>query len=136
MSSHAIDRSETPGPAVGRRAIAYADIVVLAFALPVFVAAGWPLAGYAACAGVWLLQRALHGLILRRLTGSKDPKAAVGLLGASMMIRIWLVAAVILVVGLTVSKDAGLAAAILAVILFQVNLMALMVEKTGAKAGA
>ena len=103
---------------------------MLALALPVFVAAGWPVVGWAACAGAWIVQRALHGLMLRRIAGGKDPKAAVGVLGASMMIRLWLVAGVILVVGLTTSKEAGLAAAILAAVLFQASLLSLFLDRT------
>lgn len=134
MSTHALSTSEpTAAAPSGRSLLPYADLVALALALPLFIAAGWPLAGYGACAAVWVAQRALQGLILRRLTGSDDPKAAVGLLGASMMIRIWLLAGAILVVGLSAGKDAGLAAAILAVVLFQVHLMALMLEKVGTK---
>src|SRR5688572_27860058 len=37
----------------------YADLALLALALPVFVVAGWPLVGYAAAAGAWLAQHVI-----------------------------------------------------------------------------
>jgi hypothetical protein len=98
-------------------AIRYSDLVLAAVALPIFVAAGLPLAGWGAGAGAWVAQRALQLYLNRRAAASDDPRTTVGLLAGSMIGRGWLVAIIIFVVGLSDNK-AGLAAAVLVVALF------------------
>jgi hypothetical protein len=78
-----------------------------------------------AVAGIWLVMygieigsnRAIAGAVERR-----DRRAAMGWLGASSLASAWVVALAVLIVGLTAGKDAGLAAAVLALILFTVHL--------------
>jgi hypothetical protein len=102
------------------------DLVVLAGALPVFLAGGLPLAGYAVGAGAWLVQRGIQALVERRAKASDDPRTAVGLATASMIVRGWLVAGAIFAVGLG-DRDAGLAAAILVILVFTVYFTAALV---------
>jgi hypothetical protein len=96
------------------------DLVILAIALPVFVAAGWPLLGYAAGAAAWLLQRLIAEFLGRRAAASDDPKTVVGLIAGSMIGRGWLVALTIFGAYLAAGSDdaVGLAAAVLVVVLF------------------
>lgn len=98
-------------------AIKNLDLVLLVLALPVFVVAGWPLAGYAAGGGAWLAQRGIQVLLNRRAAASDDPRAVVGITVGSMVGRGWLVALTIFAVGLS-NEDAGLAAAVLVIVLF------------------
>jgi hypothetical protein len=106
-------------------ALRYLDLVLLAVALPVFIAAGFPMAGYLAVAGIWIVMygielisnRAIEGAVARR-----DRRAAMGWLGATGLARAWMVALGVLIIGLAAGKDAGLAAAVLAAILFTVHL--------------
>jgi hypothetical protein len=98
-------------------AIKNLDLVLLVLALPVFLVAGWPLAGYAAGGGAWLAQRGLQVLLNRRAAASDDPRAVVGITVGSMIGRGWLVALTIFAVGLS-DEDAGLAAAVLVIVLF------------------
>jgi len=65
-------------------AIKNLDLVLLVLALPVFVVAGWPLAGYAAGGGAWLAQRGIQVLLNRRAAASDDPRAVVGITVGSM----------------------------------------------------
>jgi hypothetical protein len=103
----------------------YLDLVLLAAALPVFIATDLPMSGYLVVAGVWLAlygieigaNRAIAGAVARR-----DRKAAMGWLGATGLARAWIVALAVLLVGLAAGKDAGLAAAVLSLILFTVHL--------------
>jgi hypothetical protein len=103
----------------------YLDLVLLVVALPVFIAAGFPMAGYLAVAGLWIVlygielisNRAIEGAVARR-----DRRAAMGWLGATGLARAWIVALGVLIIGLAAGKDAGLAAAVLAAILFTVHL--------------
>ena len=98
-------------------AIKNLDLVLLVLALPVFVVAGWPLAGYAAGGGAWLAQRGIQVLLNRRAAASDDPRAVVGITVGSMVGRGWLVALTIFAAGLS-DNDAGLAAAVLVIVLF------------------
>jgi hypothetical protein len=103
----------------------YLDLVLLVLALPVFIAADLPMTGYFALAGLWIViygvelisNRAIEGAVARR-----DRRAAMGWLGATGLARAWIVALGVLIIGLAAGKDAGLAAAVLAAILFTVHL--------------
>jgi hypothetical protein len=101
-------------------AIKHLDLVLLVLALPIFVAAGWPLGGYAAGAFAWLAQSAIHHYTERRAAASDDPKTVVGLTAGSMIGRGWLVALTIFAAYLIAGSDdsVGLAAAVLVVVLF------------------
>ena len=103
------------------------DLVVLALALPIFVVAGLPLAGYAAGAGAWLVQRAIQVTLERRARASDDPRTVVGLIAGSMIGRGWLVALTIFGVGVSVSREAGLTAAVLFIVLFTVYFTVTMI---------
>jgi hypothetical protein len=98
-------------------ALRYFDIVLLIVALPIFVVAGWPMAGYAAGAAAWLAQRALQLYLNRKAAAESDPRKVAGITVGSMIGRGWLVALTIFAVGLS-DNDAGLAAAVLAIVLF------------------
>lgn len=98
-------------------ALRYIDLVLLALALPVFVAADLPMLGYAAGAGAWLAQRAIQLYLNRKAAAAGDPRAVVGITAGSMIGRAWLVALTIFAVGLE-ENDAGLAAAVLVIVLF------------------
>jgi hypothetical protein len=106
-------------------AFRYLDLALLAIALPVFLLADLPIAGYLAVAGIWLVlygieigsNRAIAGAVERR-----DRRAAMGWLGATSLASAWVVALAVLIVGLAAGKDAGLSAAVLALVLFTVHL--------------
>jgi hypothetical protein len=126
VSTLAVDGS---GDAVGSTRTAtvlrYLDLILLIAALPVFLAADLPMAGYIVVAGVWILlygieigaNRAVAGAVERR-----DRRAAMGWTAGSGLARAWVVTLSVLLVGLTAGKPAGLAAAVLALILFTVHL--------------
>jgi hypothetical protein len=107
------------------------DLVVLLLALPVFAVAGWPMAGYAAAAGAWVAQRAIQVVVQNRAEASRNPRTVVGLTAGSMLVRAWLVALTILLVGLS-DNDAGLAAALLVVAVFTVYFNVGLILRGGA----
>jgi hypothetical protein len=98
-------------------AVRYLDLVLLALALPVFAVAGLPMLGYAAGAAAWLVQRGLQLALNRKAVAADDPRTVVGIAAGSMIGRGWLVALTIFAAGL-VDEDAGLAAAVLVILLF------------------
>lgn len=96
------------------------DIVVLAIALPAFIAVDAPFAGYAVGGGAWLVGRAIHAVAERRARGALaagNRRGAMGAMAAVTLGRVWLVALAVLLVGLA-EREAGLAAAVLAAALF------------------
>lgn len=103
------------------------DLLVLALALPVFIALDAPISGYLATGGAWLIGRGVkHAADRRRQRAfaSGDRNTALGVTAASMLGRLWIVAAAILVVGLVDEREAGLAAALLAAALVTAFLIA------------
>jgi hypothetical protein len=98
-------------------ALRYLDIVLLVVALPVFLAGGLPMLGYAAGAAAWLVQRTLQIALNRKAVAADDPRTVVGIAAGSMIGRGWLVALTIFAAGLK-DEDAGLAAAVLVIVLF------------------
>jgi hypothetical protein len=105
-------------------AVRYADLALLAVALPAFLLAGWPLLGYVVAAAAWLAQRAIQIAALRRVTHAAergDRRAALGTMAGATLGRVWLIALAVLLVGLA-EREAGLAAALLSAALFTVYL--------------
>ena len=110
------------------RMLRYVDLAVLAAALPIFVAADLPMFAWAGVTVAWLLQRSVHAFLLGRAEASGNPRAAVGLLSVSILGRIWFVALAVLGIGL-IDDDAGLPAAVLMLVTFQVWFTAFFVGR-------
>jgi hypothetical protein len=106
-------------------ALRYLDLVLLVVALPVFIAADLPMAGFIVVACVWLAQHAIElatDRAVARAAAEGDRRRAMGWVGATGLIRVWIVTLGVLLVGLLDSREAGLAAAVLALILFTVHM--------------
>ena len=106
--------SETP---TSVRVLRNVDVPALALALVIFLAAGFPILGWVTGAGAWAIQRAVSELAIRKANKATDPRTKVGLLAGSMIGRGWLVAGIIIAVGLS-HNDAGLSAAVLFLAVF------------------
>jgi hypothetical protein len=105
-------------------ALRYLDLVLLVAALPVFIAAELPISAFVVIAAVWVVQHAIEIAADRssaRALEAGNRRAAMGWIGATTLARVWIIALAVLLVGLIDSKDAGLAAAVLAAILFTVH---------------
>jgi hypothetical protein len=98
----------------------YLDLVIAILVLPIFVLADLPLAGWLTGAGTYAAQRAIGEYTTRRAAASDDARTTVGLMAGSMIGRGWLVALTIFAVGVAVSDEAGLSAAVLFIALFTV----------------
>jgi hypothetical protein len=99
------------------RVLKNVDVPALAVALLIFVVAGLPILGWVTGAGAWALQRLISEYVIRKAETSVDPRTKVGLLAGSMIGRGWLVAGIILAVGLS-NNDAGLSGAVLFLAVF------------------
>ena len=103
----------------------YIDLPLLAIALVVFIAADLPMLGYAVVAGVWLVQLLIERIAearAQRALAAGDRRAAMGWVGATGLGRGWLVALAVLLIGILGDREAGLAAAVLAAVLFTAHL--------------
>ena len=104
------------------------DLLVLALALPLFLIAGYPMLGYGFLAFAWLAQRAVTAFATRRAVATGDRRAALGVLAGTMVARLWLVGLSVLAAGL-IEREAGLAAALLAAVLFTISFSTLLIVK-------
>jgi hypothetical protein len=110
----------TPRPIPGRLVPVAAGGAVVALALPVFVAAGWPLRGWALGSILWLGAQAL-GLLLSRLSLGADNLAASGVRGVGMMFRP--VAVMVVVIAVAASDpEVGVAAGLLYALAYSLEL--------------
>lgn len=109
--------SETP---TSVRVMRNIDVPVLALALIIFVVAGLPIVGWLTGAGAWAIQRLISEYATHKANQAEDPRAKVGILAGSMIGRGWLVAGIIIAVGLG-NNDAGLSAAVLFLAVFTVQ---------------
>jgi len=125
LATHAIKTTDAP---LSLRAVRLLDFAVLGLALPVFIAAGWPLFAWAGVTAVWLFQRGVQELIQRRARTATNPRTMVGLLSVSLMGRIWFMMFAVLAIGL-IDRDSGLPAAVLTAVTFQAWFTGFMVSK-------
>jgi hypothetical protein len=105
--------------------VRYADLALLALALPVFLILDLPMLGYAVAAAAWLVQRGIEHWADRRAAtalGAGERRTALGTIAATTLARVWLVALAILLVGGLGDREDGLAAALLCVPLITVSL--------------
>jgi hypothetical protein len=102
----------------------HVDLLVLAAAAVVFVIADFSMLGYAAAAFAWLAQRGVQMLAQRRsgeALKAGNRQRAMGIIGATTLGRVWLMATVILVAGV-IERTAGLSSAILLAALFTISM--------------
>lgn len=98
------------------------DVVLLLVALPIFIVSGEPLLGWAATTIAWIGQKALQAVLERKAANEEDARRFFGFMAGSLIGRSWLLALTIFAVGI-VDRDAGLAAAILALAVFTTYLV-------------
>lgn len=104
----------------------YVDLLVLAAALAVFLLGGLPMLGFAAGAGVWLVQRGIQMLAERlanKALAAGNRQRAMATVGVSTLGRVGLMAIAVLLAGI-VEREAGLTSAILVLVLFTVSFAA------------
>lgn len=133
LSTLALSGSERAGAGV-LAILRYLDLVLLAVALPVFIAANWPMLGYGVAAAAWIVQRFLLAYATERTArslASGDRRDAFRTTAISGLGRVWLVSVSALLVGLLAEREDGLAAALLLTALFTVQLATSAVTHRG-----
>jgi hypothetical protein len=133
LSTLALSGSERAG--AGASAILrYLDLILLAVALPIFIAAGWPMLGYAVAAGAWIAQRfilAYTDARTARSLAAGDRRDAFKMKAISGLGRVWMVTIAALLVGLIAEREDGLAAALLLTALFTTQLVSQALTGSG-----
>jgi hypothetical protein len=110
----------TPRPEPTRLLPLVAGAAVIVLALPIFVAVGWPLAGWMIAAVLWVAGELL-AVLLTRLRLGADNLAASGVVGIGMTFRAVAIGAVLIAVAASDTR-LGLSAALLYAIAYTVEL--------------
>jgi hypothetical protein len=124
----------TPRSVPSRLAPTVAGGLVIFLALPVFAIAGWPLAGWALAAVLWVAAE-VFALVLARLPDTADNLAAAGMRGIGTTSRALLVGIPLVIVTVT-DEAVGVAAAILYALAFTVELGVGLMTYFGGEASA
>jgi uncharacterized membrane protein YkgB len=104
----------------------YVDLVVLAGSLAVFLLGDLPMLGFAVGGGIWLVQRGIQVLAERRANAELavgNRQRAMATVAVSTLGRVGLMATAVLLAGI-VEREAGLASAVLVLVLFTVSFAA------------
>jgi hypothetical protein len=101
----------------------YLDIVVVLIGTVVALALGAPAVGLVAGAAAWIVLRFAQIAMDKQLVNVYDLSRRLGLGVAFSMLRVWLLATVIIVCGLAVSREDGLTAALIIFGAFSVNFL-------------
>jgi hypothetical protein len=126
LSTHALRTSDTP---LGLRILRNIDLALLALALPVWIAAGLPLLGWAAATVSWIASRWFQSWAEGRAAAKGSRQAALGARAASLLGRLYVVTISVFVAGL-IDREAGLTGGVLAVIVFTVYFISLFISAT------
>jgi len=105
------------------------DLVLLALALPLFVLAGLPLAGYATGLVIWLVWRGVGTYAEGKAKAADNVGRMAAITTGSMIGRGWFMGLTLIAVGLSTSDDVGLSAAVLCVVLFTVSFTTKLVAR-------
>ncbi|MFN8224028.1 MAG: hypothetical protein U0R50_12370 [Gaiellales bacterium] len=124
----------TPHTVPGRLLPAMAGSLVVALALPVILVAGWPVRGWLLAATLWLAGQ-LFALLLARLPLGAGNLAAAGMRGIGTSFRA-LVVGIPLVAVTVANESVGLAAALVYMLAFTLELAVSLLVYFGAEARA
>jgi hypothetical protein len=99
------------------------DLVILGLSLPIFAVAGWPLAAWLVGGAIWVAWRFVGSTLdARTRAAGADLQRAAVLQGASSIGRGWMLLAGVLAAGLLISREVGLATALLLAVLFTISI--------------
>jgi hypothetical protein len=103
------------------------DLVLLALAIPVWVALELPVLGWTATTVAWLAARWVQAIAERKALAKGNRQAALGARAASLLGRLYLVTIAVFVAGL-IDREAGLSAGVLAASVFTVYFISLFLR--------
>lgn len=109
-----------------RSLVRYVDLIVLALSIIVFIAGGEPILGWVTIAVAWPLQRAFQAWMESRADAAEDAHSFFRYMAGSLIGRAWIITIAIFAIGI-IDRPSGLAAAILAAIVFTTYLISSLI---------
>jgi len=109
----------TPGLGIAR----YLDVILVVASAPFVLLASMPRFGYALAAAGWIVIRFASEAIKRRAWHARDTRARAALHLTAILGRVWLIALVVLVARFAGSNSDGIAAAVVVLAAFTVELI-------------
>lgn len=122
--------STTSAPSQSRGIRPY-DVVVVVGAAPILLLVGVPAVGYLIGAAAWILVRGLGVAVERYATSLTHVVRQASLRIAYRMARVVVLVAVAVVASKAVGRDDGLAALLVIVLSFTIQLTAAIIERSG-----
>lgn len=120
-------------------ALRYIDLVLLWLTVPLALALGAPELGVLLAAIAWTVQKVIALQVDRIARSRESARAAIGLNVATMIGRMWLLAATIVLAGVAVQREDGVAAALVLLgaftISFAMTLLLRALERAGSGSG-
>jgi len=116
-------------------ALRYIDLVLLWLTVPLALVLGAPQLGVLLAAGVWTIQRAVALVVDRKAIARETARAAIGLNMATMFVRLWLVVCTIVVAGVGGSREDGVAAAGVLLVVFTISFAATLLLRSLSRPG-
>ncbi|MDX8151426.1 hypothetical protein SK069_07475 [Patulibacter brassicae] len=110
-------------------ALRFLDVVLVVLTLPVILLLGAPVGGCLIGAGVWVAQRAIAELAVRKAQSIGDVRSAVKINVAALLGRAWLVTVGVVVAGVGIGDDHGAAAALTVLAAFTAYLALSLVSR-------
>ncbi|HWC25223.1 MAG TPA: hypothetical protein VG474_01445 [Solirubrobacteraceae bacterium] len=111
-------------------ALRYIDLVLLGLTVPVALVLGAPELGVLLAAAVWTVQRLVALAVDRRARLRMSPREALGLNLATMIVRMWMIGATIVVAGVAGSRKDGVAAAVVLLVAFTVAFVVTLMTRS------
>lgn len=99
----------------------YLDVALVALAAPIMVLIGVPAVGYLAGAGAWIALRAL-GVVVERAAASAQFRSEISIRLGYLLGRLFVLALAVILIRRGEGRDAGLAALLVIVFAFTVQL--------------
>jgi hypothetical protein len=112
--------------------IGYLDVVLVVLAAPIMLLIGVPALGYGIGAGAWLVLRAA-GVGVERAAAGREARSQVSLRMAYMLGRLFLLALAVIIARRSGSQGDGLAALVVIVAAFTIQLALAAINRPGAR---
>jgi hypothetical protein len=109
----------------------YLDVCLVLATAPFVLIGGMPALGYAIGAAAWTLTRAGTAFLHAQARRAGDGRVRAGLLLASLLGRVWLIAAAVILARYAGSRDDGITAAVLVLAAFTVYLAMSFITREG-----
>ena len=109
----------------------YLDVCLVLATAPFVLIGGMPTLGYVIAAGAWILTRAGTAMLHAQARRASASRVRAGLLVASLLGRVWLIAAAVILARYAGGRDDGIMAAALVLAAFTVYLAMSFVLREG-----